>query len=110
VGAAPLLALTGVTFLSRLALFAGVKRIGGMQTSLLGLAELLVAVLLAHLVLAESLSASQWLGAALLAVALLLAVLDPGSSLARTGRGWLHWLTPPEGAVAVEAREGAREV
>jgi drug/metabolite transporter (DMT)-like permease len=98
-GSWPLLALTSVTFLSRLALFSGVKRIGGMQTSLLGLAELLVAVFLAHLLLRESLTASQWLGAALLAVALLLAVLDPGSSLARTGRGWLHWLTPPEGAV-----------
>jgi drug/metabolite transporter (DMT)-like permease len=98
-GAGPLLALTGVTFLSRLALFAGVKRIGGMQASLLGLAELLVAVFLAQLWLRESLSASQWAGAALLAVALLLAVFDPGATLARRGRGWLHWLTPPEGAV-----------
>jgi drug/metabolite transporter (DMT)-like permease len=109
-GVWPLLALTGVTFLSRLALFAGVKRIGGMQASLLGLAELLVAVLLAQLWLRESLSASQWAGAALLAVALLLAVLDPGSALARRGRGWLHWLTPPEGRVrGVEARDGVRE-
>jgi len=97
--AGPLLALTGVTFLSRLALFAGVKRIGGLQTSLLGLAELLVAVVLAHLWLRESLSASQWAGAALLAGALLLAVLDPGEHLARRGRGWLHWLTPPGAAV-----------
>jgi len=99
-GAAPLIALTGVTFLSRLALFAGVKRIGGMQASLLGLMELLVAVFLAHIWLHESLSASQWAGAGLLAVALLLAVLDPGSAVARTGRGWLHWLTPPERARA----------
>jgi drug/metabolite transporter (DMT)-like permease len=106
VGLAPVLALTGVTFLSRLALFAGVKKIGGMQTSLLGLAELLVAVILAHLWLRESLSAMQWLGAALLAGALLLAALDPGERLARRGRGWLHWLTPP-GAAVEPATAGA---
>src|SRR5512135_1548289 len=41
----PLIGLSLMTSLSRLALFLGVKRIGGMQTALLGLAELLVAIL-----------------------------------------------------------------
>jgi drug/metabolite transporter (DMT)-like permease len=74
----PLIGLTAATFLSRLFLFAGVKRIGGLQASLLGLAELLVAVAMAHLWLRESLTASQWSGAALLVFALLLAGGDGG--------------------------------
>ena len=70
-----------------------------------------VAVVLAHLWLRESLSASQRAGAALLAGALLLAVLDPGERLARRGRGWLHWLTPPgarvEATIEVMAQAGS---
>ena len=46
----PVLALTAVTFFSRLMLFLGVKHIGGMQTALLGLGELLVAVVFSHYV------------------------------------------------------------
>ncbi len=90
----PLLGLTGVTFLSRLALFLGVKAIGGMQTALLGMVELLVAVGLAHLWLGESLNTSQWLGALLLALALLLVGRDRIRP-PRRGRGWLYWLRPP---------------
>lgn len=93
---APLLGLTAITFLSRLTLFAGVKHIGGMQTSLLGLAELLIALSLAHVWLGESLSLSQWLGAGLLTLTLLLAGFDKRKGITRPGRGWLHWLTPPE--------------
>jgi drug/metabolite transporter (DMT)-like permease len=93
---APVLGLTAITFLSRLTLFAGVKHIGGMQTSLLGLAELLVAISLAHLWLGETLSPSQWLGAGLLTLTLLLAGFDKRRGIIQHGRGWLHWLTPPE--------------
>lgn len=95
---APLAALTLVTFGSRLALFAGVKRIGGMQAALLSLAELLVALALSHLWLGEALSPAQWLGGALLAAALLLAGADRHAPPAPRGRGWLHWLRAPSGA------------
>ncbi|NUM43740.1 MAG: DMT family transporter, partial [Anaerolineales bacterium] len=52
----PLVALTLVTFFSRLTLFAGVKHLGGMQTSLISLGELLVTVIVASLWLGEQLS------------------------------------------------------
>src|SRR5215212_12139468 len=68
----PVLALTAVTFLSRLMLFLGVKHIGGMQTALLGLGELVVAILFRHLLLGESLTTLQWLGTAGLSFSLLL--------------------------------------
>jgi len=69
---APVLALTTVTFFSRLLLFLGVKHIGGMQTALLGLAELLVTITLSHIILGESLTTLQWLGTAGLGISLLL--------------------------------------
>ncbi len=50
----PVLALTGVTFLSRATLFAGVKHIGGLETSLIGLGELLVTLVVAGWWLGES--------------------------------------------------------
>src|SRR6266545_1674753 len=68
----PVLALTAVTFFSRLLLFLGVKHIGGMQTALLGLGELLVAIFFSHLILHESLTELQWFGTLGLAVSLLL--------------------------------------
>jgi drug/metabolite transporter (DMT)-like permease len=40
----PIFGMAFFTFFSRLALFLGVKHLGGMQTALLGLGELLVAV------------------------------------------------------------------
>ncbi len=45
----PVLGLTFVTISSRIALFLGVKKIGGMQTALLGLAELLIAILFSNI-------------------------------------------------------------
>ncbi len=90
----PLVGLTAVTFLSRLALFAGVKMIGGMRTSLLGLAELVVTISLAHIWLAESLSLKQWLGALLLMASLLLAGYDHTSVKPAQTRGLLSWLRP----------------
>lgn len=91
----PLACLTVVTFLTRVLLFAGVKHAGSMQSALLGLAELLVAVGLATLWLHERLDARQWLGAGLLVLALLLTGRDAGTRLPQRGRGWLRWLTPP---------------
>jgi drug/metabolite transporter (DMT)-like permease len=60
------------TALARLLVFAGLRRLGGVQTSLLGVAELLVALLLAHLLLGERLSLWQWIGGGLLVASVLL--------------------------------------
>jgi len=68
----PTLGLALVTVSSRLAMFLGVKRLGSMQTALIGITEIFVTLLLALSLLNESLSSRQWLGAALLIVSLLL--------------------------------------
>ncbi|MDF1498885.1 MAG: DMT family transporter [Anaerolineales bacterium] len=91
----PVLFLTLVTFFSRIALFAGVKAIGGVQTAIIGLLELLVTVVLAMILLNETLSLRQWLGALLLMATLLLAAFEPRAQTSRSNRGWLHWLRPP---------------
>jgi len=88
-------ALTLVTFLSRLTLFLGVKHLGGMQTALLGLSELLVTVLFAHLVLGERFSAAQWVGMILLIAGLLLVKLEKTPPKRYSSGGWLNWLRPP---------------
>jgi drug/metabolite transporter (DMT)-like permease len=91
----PLVGLTLVTLLSRVTLFLGVKNLGGMQTAILGLSELLVTVTLAHLWLKESLSIVQWVGASLLMLSLLLVGLEkPPPQINRQG-GWFSWLSPP---------------
>jgi drug/metabolite transporter (DMT)-like permease len=92
---APILGLTLVTFFSRLALFLGVKHLGGMQTALLGLSELLVTLFLAHIWLKESFSQTQWLGAALLLVSLVLVVMDKQPLKRQYRGGILSWLRPP---------------
>ncbi len=93
----PVLGLTLVTFFSRITLFLGVKHIGGMQTALLGLSELLVTLGLSYVWLHESLSPLQWVGALLLAIILLLSGVDkappPSRPLPNQG-GWLSWLRP----------------
>jgi drug/metabolite transporter (DMT)-like permease len=91
----PVVGLTLATFFARLMLFAGVKNIGGVQTSIFGLAELLVTVTLAVVFLGERLSIQQWIGAFILVITLLLAGFDrePPSRIPR--RGWLYWLRPP---------------
>ncbi len=91
----PIICLTVVTFLSRLTLFAGVKLIGGIQTSIFGLAELLVTVSLAYFILSETLSPVQWIGAVVLIIALLLAAFDRLDPPSRRTDGWLYWLRPP---------------
>ncbi len=64
------------TALARLLVFAGLRRLGGIQTALLGLGETLVAVSLSFLLLGESFAPQQWLGAALFAVSVLLIQRD----------------------------------
>jgi drug/metabolite transporter (DMT)-like permease len=92
----PVLGLTLMTCLSRLALFLGVKWIGGMQTAVLGLAEVFVAVLFSYLWLHEALSAPQWLGALGLGVSLLLVRFEERAPRWRPEtRGWLSWIRPP---------------
>jgi drug/metabolite transporter (DMT)-like permease len=91
----PLLGLTLVTFFSRLMLFTGVKLIGGMQTALLGLSELLVTVAFSYLWLGERLHVIQWAGAALLAASLVLIGLEKGTHRQARG-GWLSWIRSPE--------------
>ena len=92
----PVAGLTFVTIFSRVALFLGVKKIGGMQTALLGLAELLVAILLSSLLLGERLALTQWLGALGLAVSLVLVRYEKPAPFAPASKtGWLSWIRPP---------------
>lgn len=67
------IALLGLTTaLSRLAMFAGVKFLGAMQTAIFAALEIVVALLLSALVLGEVLTTPQWIGAGLLLFTLLL--------------------------------------
>jgi len=93
---APVLGLTAVTFLSRLMLFLGVKHIGGMQTALLGLGELLVAIPCSFLLLGESLTQLQWAGTAGLGISLLLVWFEKPVSPPVQTHGLLSWLQPPD--------------
>jgi drug/metabolite transporter (DMT)-like permease len=90
----PLLGLTLVTFISRLMLFTGVKHLGGMQTAMLGLGELLVTLVFAHFWLGETFSTMQWLGAGLLVVSLVLVSLESVDSRKASPGGFLSWLRP----------------
>jgi drug/metabolite transporter (DMT)-like permease len=86
------LGLSLVTFLSRLMLFQGVKQLGGMQTALLGLSELLVTVFFAHWWLEESFTTQQWLGAALLVTSLMLVGLEKPPPRRQGKGGFLSWM------------------
>ena len=92
----PVLGLTAVTFFSRLTLFLGVKNIGGMQTALLGLGELLVAVLFSHLFLGERLTIFQWIGMAGLGLSLLMVRYEKPVVQITHPHGLLSWLQPPD--------------
>lgn len=93
----PVLGLTLVTFFSRLALFFGVKKIGGMQTALLGLGELLIAIVFSHVWLGESLTALQWLGALGLGLSLILVAFERITPQHHSGKtGWLSWIRAPD--------------
>jgi drug/metabolite transporter (DMT)-like permease len=92
----PVIGLTAVTFLSRLMLFLGVKNIGGMQTALLGLAELLVAITFSYLLLGETLTIWQWFGTAGLGISLLLVWFEKPPTQPPHTQGLLSWLQPPD--------------
>jgi drug/metabolite transporter (DMT)-like permease len=85
-----ILALGLTTALSRLATFSALKYMGGIETSLAGLLELLVSLGLAFLLLGERLTVVQWLGGGLLVVSLALMARDPGLRLAQ-GNEPLEW-------------------
>lgn len=68
----PIILLGLSTALSRLAMFAGVKFMGGMQTAVLAITEIAVAVTLAMIFLGDTLSTPQWIGVGILAMTLLL--------------------------------------
>ncbi len=88
----PVLGLALVTFFSRLTLFLGVKHLGGLQTALLGLSELLVTLFVSMVWLHERLVVWQWVGAGLLALSMVLI----GFERLRPERGGraLSWLRP----------------
>jgi drug/metabolite transporter (DMT)-like permease len=90
----PVVALTLVTFFSRLTLFMGVKHIGGLQTAILGLSELLVTVYFAHLWLNERLGGLQWVGAGLLLFSLVLVIFDRSGAPGDKKGGWLRGMSP----------------
>ncbi|MEL7235768.1 MAG: DMT family transporter, partial [Chloroflexota bacterium] len=68
----PIFLLGLTTALSRLLLFASVKFMGSLQSAITALAEIGAALLLAYLILGETLTTSQWLGVAILGGSLLL--------------------------------------
>jgi drug/metabolite transporter (DMT)-like permease len=92
----PVLALTAVTFASRLSLFTGVKHIGGMQTALLGFGELVVAVFFSHFILGESLTIIQWIGMMGLGISLLLGWFEKPPPPPTHPHGILSFLQPPD--------------
>lgn len=85
-----ILALGLTTALSRLAMFSALQRVGGVETALVGLLELLVSLVLAFLLLGERLTVVQWIGAVLLVFSLMMMVRDPGIGLAE-GNVPLEW-------------------
>ncbi|MBL7161533.1 MAG: DMT family transporter [Anaerolineales bacterium] len=91
----PMLGLTFVTLFSRLTLFLGVKHIGGMQTAILGLSEVLITLIMAQVWLGEKLSAPQWLGALLLCLSLFLIGVEKTPPEKASPGGWLSWLSHP---------------
>jgi drug/metabolite transporter (DMT)-like permease len=91
----PVLGLTLVTFFSRLTLFLGVKHLGGMQTALLGLSEILITLFFANIWLGERFNLIQWIGAGLMIASLMLVIFDKTSRKKQTLKGWLSWLRSP---------------
>lgn len=84
-----------ITFLSRFTLFLGIKKLGGLQTALLGLSEVLLTVVLSIVFLGERLSPQQWAGGLLLAISLVLVGLDKIPPQKRVTTGLLSWINPP---------------
>ncbi|HZW03074.1 MAG TPA: DMT family transporter, partial [Anaerolineaceae bacterium] len=92
----PVLGMALITFLSRLTLFFGIKHLGGLQTALLGISELLITVVLAQRWLGETMSPLQWVGAGFVFASLVLVGFDRFTPEKRHGAGMLAWLNPPK--------------
>jgi drug/metabolite transporter (DMT)-like permease len=60
------------TALARLMIFTGLRWLGGVQTSLLGVAELLVSLLMAFVILGERLTPLQWAGGVIMVLSVVL--------------------------------------
>lgn len=90
----PVIALALVTFLSRLTLFLGVKRIGGLQTALLGVTELLVTLIFAKIWLSETLNGIQWVGVILIILSILMISIEKPLQRRAAKSSWFHWLQP----------------
>lgn len=84
--------LTAVTVLSRLLLFSGIQKLGGMQTALLGLSELLVSVVAAFIFFNEQLSGGQWIGALLLIASIVLVAFEKDLTPHHISEGWIAWV------------------
>ncbi len=82
------------TALARLLVFAGLRRLGGFQTSLLGVMELVVAVLTAFLFLGDRLTLQQWIGAGVFAVSLVLISRDTDLHVSDAQADWWDRLFP----------------
>jgi drug/metabolite transporter (DMT)-like permease len=83
------------TAMARLLVFAGLRRLGGFQTSLLGLSELLVAVGAAFALFGETFSVQQWIGVGMFVASVLLISRD--TSLQITDEeSWWQSLFPDE--------------
>ena len=77
-GLPPTIMLASITVASRLLMFLGVKKLGSIQTALLGVTEILVTLVLSIFILNEQLLARQWIGAGVLIASLLLILFEPG--------------------------------
>jgi drug/metabolite transporter (DMT)-like permease len=96
------------TALARLLVFAGLQAIGGVQTVLLSIAEPLVAVVLAFVVLGESFTVQQWFGGALFVASVLLIRRDTGLQISDE-ETWWQSLFPEESEVALSSSADERE-
>lgn len=68
----PIIALATSTALSRLLMFVSVKGLGSLQTTLLAVLEIAAALVLAFVLLGETLTNVQWIGVAVLGFSLLM--------------------------------------
>jgi len=87
------------TAMARLLVFWGLRQLGGVQTSLLGIAEVLVALAFAFALLGERFSPQQWLGAVTFVISVLLIGRDTGLQIADE-ESWWRSLFPEEPAEA----------
>lgn len=85
-----IVALGLTTALSRLAMFAGLEQLGGIETALTSLLELVISLLLAFLLLGERLSMGQSVGGILLIISLALMTWDRNVRVAE-GDDFLSW-------------------